>query len=132
MPSAMFFLVGAFIAGSNAWGALRSVKNRDERQPGQGPSIIPLAGGLMMVVGMLTAPLTSLHTFAWVPLFLDYGCLPTLGRAAAVALFGRPQPEKLVPVRVDAAAPATPSAAPPEAAQVTPANDHFDGDGAAT
>ena len=98
MPGAMFFLVGAFIAVSNAWSALRFVRQRERHQPGEAPSVIPLAGDLLMVAGMLTAPLAALHMFAWVPLFLDYGCLPTIGRALAVAMFGRHQPEQLTAV----------------------------------
>ena len=127
----MFFLVGAFIAVSNAWSALRFVRQRERHQPGEAPSVIPLAGGLLMVAGMLTAPLAALHMFAWVPLFLDYGCLPTIGRALAVAMFGRHQPEQLTAVGVDADVPSVIDA-PTQTPGATAANDHFDRDGASS
>ncbi len=131
MPGAMFFLVGAFIAAANAWSALRSGRQQGQHQQGEAPSVIPFAGGLMMVAGMLTAPLAALHTFAWVPLFLDYGCLPTIGRALAVALFGRHQPEKLGALGVDADAPSTMDT-PAQTSAATPTNDHFDREGASS
>ena len=136
MPALMFFLVEAFIAAANGANALRSLRQRDPRdEPSQASqaSPIPLAGGLLMAAGMLTAPLTVLHTFAWVPLFLDYGCLPTIGRAAAFALFGRPQHSAhvaLLDVEANVHRSSIHAAADaPPAAQSTLANDHVDGNG---
>ena len=135
MTAAMFFLVGAFIASANGWTALRSLRRRTPREEGSPPSTIPLAGGLLMVLGMLSAPVTSLHTFAWVPLFLDYGCLPTIGRGLALSLFGRPQRTELTTLGANATMP-PPSidttADTAQVAQSTLPDGHGNGDGAST
>jgi hypothetical protein len=136
MPAAMFFLVGAFIAASNAWGALRSLRQRANAQHEQEtqekpPAPIPLAGGVLMVIGMLSAPISSLHTFAWLPLFVDYGCLPTVGRALALSLFGKPQRGELVALKVDVdPAHTLDPAETSHASKSTLPNGQFDGDGA--
>ena len=42
------------------------------------PSWTPLFGGLLVSVAMLSVPLPYLHSWAFLPLLLDWGCLPGL------------------------------------------------------
>lgn len=49
-------------------------QNRDER----GPSPIVMIGGLFGTMGLLILPVAALHPWAWLPLILDVGALPTL------------------------------------------------------
>jgi ADP-ribosylglycohydrolase len=49
--------------------------------PGErGASPIIMIGGLFGMIGLLALPLPELHPWAWLPLVLDVGCLPLLGR----------------------------------------------------
>ena len=44
----------------------------------EGPSGIPLIGGIAGAIALLIAPVDGVARFWWVPLFADYGCLPSL------------------------------------------------------
>lgn len=41
-------------------------------------SWVPLVGGLVGVAGLFIVPLDRLHSYWWVPLILDWGCVPGL------------------------------------------------------
>jgi hypothetical protein len=40
------------------------------------PSWVPLIGGILGCFGLLTIPIELAHKLSWLPLVLDYGCLP--------------------------------------------------------
>ena len=42
-------------------------------------SWIPFLGGSIGVVGLLSMPIPSAATWWWVPLLLDWGCVPGIG-----------------------------------------------------
>lgn len=49
--------------------------------PGErGPSLIVMIGGLFGMVGLLTLPVPELRPWSWLPMMLDVGCIPLLGR----------------------------------------------------
>lgn len=50
------------------------------------PSPIIMIGGLFGMIGLLTLPVPELRPWAWLPLVLDVGCLPLLGRMWLVSL----------------------------------------------
>lgn len=37
---------------------------------------IPLLGGLSGVLGMMMSPFPLLHEYGWIPLLIDWGCIP--------------------------------------------------------
>lgn len=39
-------------------------------------SSAPLVGGTLAAIGILVVPNSNVHAFWWVPLFLDWGCIP--------------------------------------------------------
>ncbi|MGB0371398.1 MAG: hypothetical protein ACPGN3_08605 [Opitutales bacterium] len=41
-------------------------------------SIIPIFGGVTLSIGLLIIPVEGLKPWAWIPLVLDFGCLPSL------------------------------------------------------
>jgi hypothetical protein len=49
----------------------------------------PLLGGLCLAAGMATLPFDWLHNYAWLPLFLDYGCIPGLAQTAWFFITGQ-------------------------------------------
>ncbi|MCX7045853.1 MAG: hypothetical protein NTX50_10275 [Candidatus Sumerlaeota bacterium] len=61
----------AWIAGMNAF-----IFWRIFLQKRQAPSWVPLLGGGFGVIGLLTIPFESAHTWWWLPLILDWGSLP--------------------------------------------------------
>jgi len=129
----MFFLVGAFIASSNAWNAVRATRPQPKGAE-KVPAPLPLVGGLLMVLGMLSAPSHTLQTFAWIPLFLDYGCLPTVGKGIAHSLFGKTRRGELATLSVDSSHHQSKIDGPVETAtsKSTLPNGQFEGDGAGT
>lgn len=58
-------------------------------------SWIPLIGGALGCVGCLLSPYAVLNRYWWVPLLLDWGCVPGFGHCAVYYLVwlvrGRPQ-----------------------------------------
>jgi len=50
-----------------------------KKQPS--PSWIPLAGGGFVFIGICIFPSNSMNNFAWLVLFIDWGCIPGIGHA---------------------------------------------------
>jgi hypothetical protein len=68
----LLLLVGGFITTMN-WGVLfRWVWRRKHS------SWIPMVGGSLAAAGVALMPYAQVNTLWWVPLFLDWGCLPGL------------------------------------------------------
>ena len=65
-------LLGAFayVAVLNWTGVWRDIARRKHS------SWVPLLGGLLGVGGFLTVPLERAHSWWWIPLVLDWGCVP--------------------------------------------------------
>jgi len=42
------------------------------------PSYIPIIGGLMVAGAMLIVPINGLWKLAWIPLLVDWACVPLL------------------------------------------------------
>jgi hypothetical protein len=40
------------------------------------PSVVPFVGGVTGVYALKLAPWDSVHAYWWVPLLLDFGCVP--------------------------------------------------------
>jgi hypothetical protein len=53
--------------------AQASLRRRRDAKAG-GYSMVPLIGGMLGVIGCLTAPSTTIHRLWWVPLVVDPGC----------------------------------------------------------
>jgi len=67
-PASIFFLWAAiFNAVCVSW----NLSGREKV-----PSLAPIAGGLAGAAAMLLFPLEPVRHYAWLPLFLDVGCLP--------------------------------------------------------
>ena len=49
----------------------------------------PLVGGIMGVAGMEILPIRGVASFSWLPLILDWGCLPGLLYTAWYYIFRR-------------------------------------------
>jgi hypothetical protein len=41
-------------------------------------SLVPLVGGVIGLIGLLICPAAQLRPLWWIPLILDFGCLPLL------------------------------------------------------
>jgi hypothetical protein len=67
---AAFFVAGATFNHMVLWRALVSRRH--------GPSVIPFLPGVAGALALWVTPLPSLRPYAWVPLVVDYGCLPYL------------------------------------------------------
>jgi hypothetical protein len=44
----------------------------------KGGTLIPIIGGVFVAIAFATVPLEVLHSFWWVPLIVDLGCVPLL------------------------------------------------------
>ena len=64
----LFFL---WIAGMNAFVAYKGYVRHEET-----PSWIPLIGGVGGCIGVLVLPIDGASSWWWLPLVLDWGCLP--------------------------------------------------------
>ena len=71
--AALALVVGLWLSLMN-WAVFWALYVRRVRAP----SWTPLLGGLLISIAMLSAPLPYLHRWAFVPLLLDWGCLPGL------------------------------------------------------
>ncbi len=69
--SIAFLSLGLLISGYNGFIFFKALFTRKE-----GPSWIPLLGGILTAVGMLCMPINGTAIWMWIPLFLDYGCIP--------------------------------------------------------
>lgn len=69
---ALFILSGYFIVIN--WAVV--VNNHLLRR--KWTSAIPLIGGVLGSIGMLAFPASGIRAYAWIPLFLDWGCLPLI------------------------------------------------------
>lgn len=74
--SGLMFLAFVFWALGNWWRLIRALAGK---RKGSGLPIIP---GLLGAIALLIAPSTNdiarWHSFWWVPLFVDVGCVPWL------------------------------------------------------
>ena len=50
-------------------------------------SWIPLMGGVFTAIGLASLPIKGLWKFWWLPLIIDWGCLPGLAHTAYYWLF---------------------------------------------
>lgn len=50
-------------------------------------SCIPIVGGAIGFIGMLVSPFPLLRQLWWLPLLLDYGCLPALVSLAFLLIY---------------------------------------------
>jgi hypothetical protein len=77
----VLLLAGSFIAVMNWLVLLHWVIYR------QHCSWIPLAGGVLASIGLVMLPYESARSFCWIPLVLDWGCIPGLFCSAAVFVY---------------------------------------------
>jgi hypothetical protein len=70
----VFLFLGGYIAVGHGFIFVHSIL-KTKKQYGSG---IPLVGGISGSLGVLLLPVYGAWKFAWVPLILDFGCLPTL------------------------------------------------------
>jgi hypothetical protein len=50
-------------------------------------STVPLAGGIAVAVAFLLLPIHSLHRWCWLPLLLDFGCVPMFTNMLTIYLY---------------------------------------------
>ena len=67
---AVCLLLFALVATFNAWSVVNYFRTRTH------VSAIPLLGGVAGAVGTAVLPIHDLSRWWWVPLLLDYGCVP--------------------------------------------------------
>ena len=65
-----FILVGGLIALVNGWLVVSQLAGR------RSSSIVPFVGGLFLLCGGLIYPDPAVRKWAWLGLFIDYGCVP--------------------------------------------------------
>jgi hypothetical protein len=68
--SIAFLVLGALVSAINAWICFRQLLGKHS------PSIVPLIGGVSLLVGALIFPNGSLIPWAFIGILVDYGCLP--------------------------------------------------------
>jgi hypothetical protein len=56
---------------------------------GRAPSVAPFIGGLVAAGGVACLPVAGGWMWAWVPMVLDWGCLPYLAAACWYGIFRR-------------------------------------------
>ncbi len=64
----LVFLYGTIFNGVIVFGGLFLKKKM--------PSIVPFVGGVTGLYALKLAPWESVHAYWWVPLLLDFGCVP--------------------------------------------------------
>ena len=52
-------------------------------------SWIPLAGGILASIGIITLPYAPVRLFFWIPLIVDWGCIPGILYSAAAFIYFR-------------------------------------------
>lgn len=57
-------------------------------------SAIPIIGGISGAVGLTLVPIHDIWRFAFIPLIIDWGCLPVVLVSLFLKLFGRNLQEK--------------------------------------
>lgn len=57
-------------------------------------SAIPIIGGISGAVGLALVPIHDIWRFAFIPLIIDWGCLPVVLVSLFLKLFGRNLQEK--------------------------------------
>jgi len=67
-----FIGLGSLLAVINGWILIKQIRGQDC------PSATPILGGLFLFIGGLLLPGGVLKIWAWLGLFLDYGCIPYL------------------------------------------------------
>ena len=70
----LFLWAAAFNLLVYATAAIRPWRKSGRRLP----SVVPLVGGLSGAVALVLCPVRSVPRYAWLPLVLDVGCLPSL------------------------------------------------------
>ncbi|MHC4404098.1 MAG: hypothetical protein ACYTG0_30960 [Planctomycetota bacterium] len=68
--SIAFLVLGGLVAVINAWIFIGQVRGK------QVPSVLPLIGGTILFLGALQFPGGTMRPWAWIGMFIDYGCLP--------------------------------------------------------
>jgi uncharacterized membrane protein YuzA (DUF378 family) len=84
--SSVFLALFVFVATLNwmtVWAAIFRGKHS---------SWVPLVGGLFGVAGVWLLPIAHSHFYWWLPLILDWGCLPGLLSTAWFFAFRRRRP----------------------------------------
>lgn len=84
--ASVFLIAGAYVSVMNWMVVIQWIVHRKHS------SWIPLAGGVLSTIGLVTLPYPALRSFWWLPLALDWGCLPGLaysGVAFAYLAFRR-------------------------------------------
>jgi hypothetical protein len=50
-------------------------------------SWVPLFGGIVAAIGVAIVPSSSVRPFWWIPLLIDWGCVPGFAHAIAYGLY---------------------------------------------
>jgi hypothetical protein len=72
IASGTLILFSLWVITAHFWIALSGLfKKRKSRE-----SLVPFAGGLAGMIGMLVLPVDGVHSFCWIPPVVDLGCVP--------------------------------------------------------
>lgn len=66
----LLFICGSFLVVMN-WAIIFTCLLRKKHS-----SWVPLAGGIMLAYAIIFQPFWQIQSYAWIPLVIDWGCIP--------------------------------------------------------